>query len=148
MPSHDIIDNRKHKLADRITTILSSSEAAHFAVGYFFLSGFEAIAPQLTNIKKLRLLIGNTSDRQTIEQIAQGYRHLELMREHLDSYEYSKQIEIDRMAEEGATHIRSSLSLMEQTDEAEILVKNLISTIADGRLEVKIYTKAVLHARN
>jgi superfamily II DNA or RNA helicase len=147
MPSHDIIDNRKHKLADRITTILSSSEAAHFAVGYFFLSGFEAIAPQLTNIKKLRLLIGNTSDRQTIEQIAQGYRHLELMREHLDSYEYPKQIEIDRMAEEGAAHIRSSLSLMEQTDEAEILVKNLISTIVEGRLEVKIYTKAVLHAK-
>jgi superfamily II DNA or RNA helicase len=147
MSSHDIIDNRQHKLADRITTILSSSEAAHFAVGYFFLSGFEAIAPQLTHIKKLRLLIGNTSNRQTIEQIAQGYRHLELIRNELEDERYPKQTEIDRMAEEGAMHIRSSLSLMEQTDEAEELVKNLIDTIAEGRLEVKIYTKGVLHAK-
>ena len=44
MPSHDIIDNRKQKLVDKINCILESSEAAHFAVGYFFISGFTAIS--------------------------------------------------------------------------------------------------------
>ncbi len=39
MPTHDIIDNRKEKLVDHINHILSSTEAARFAVGYFFLSG-------------------------------------------------------------------------------------------------------------
>ncbi|WP_242053457.1 hypothetical protein [Nostoc parmelioides] len=72
MPIHDIIDNRQQKLVDQINCILNSSSSAHFAVGYFFLSGFTAIAEQLTNIKELRLLIGNTSNHQTIEQIAQG----------------------------------------------------------------------------
>lgn len=76
MPNHDIIDNRNHKLVDQINCILDSSEAAHFAVGYFFLSGFTAIADRLINIKELRLLIGNTTNRETIEQIAQGYRQL------------------------------------------------------------------------
>ena len=39
MPSHDIIDNRQERLADPIKRILSSTEAARFAVGYIFISG-------------------------------------------------------------------------------------------------------------
>ena len=83
MPSHDIIDNRNQKLVDKINCILESSEAAHFAVGYFFISGFTAISDRLNNIKQLRLLIGNTSNRETIEQIAQGYKRLELISDKL-----------------------------------------------------------------
>jgi hypothetical protein len=44
MPKHDIIDNRREKLVDHINRILSSTESARFAVGYFFLSGLENIA--------------------------------------------------------------------------------------------------------
>src|SRR5271157_5120197 len=44
MPTHDIIDNRNEKLVDHIKRILSSTERARFAVGYFFLSGLTAIA--------------------------------------------------------------------------------------------------------
>jgi hypothetical protein len=57
--SHDIIDNRKQKSVDRINRILSSTEAARFAVGYFFLSGLESVASRLAAVKELRLLIGN-----------------------------------------------------------------------------------------
>jgi hypothetical protein len=59
---HDIIDNQSIKLADSIRTMLPRSEAAHFAVGYFFLSGLEAVADVLGNVRKLRLLIGNTAN--------------------------------------------------------------------------------------
>jgi len=55
MPTHDIINN-----------ILSSTEAASFAVGYFFLSGFCCIADKLKNVKELRLLIGNTTNHETL----------------------------------------------------------------------------------
>ena len=85
MPSHDIIDNRNQKLVDQINCILESSEAGHFAVGYFFISGFTAISDRLSNIKQLRLLIGNTSNRETIEQIAQGYKRLELISDRLEN---------------------------------------------------------------
>lgn len=44
MPAHDIIDNRKEILVDHINRILSSTETARFAVGYFFLSGLTSIA--------------------------------------------------------------------------------------------------------
>lgn len=55
MLAHDIIDNRKRKLVDNINCILASTEAARFAVGYFFLSGLESIAPRLADVKELRL---------------------------------------------------------------------------------------------
>jgi len=56
MPTHDIIDNRKEILVDHINRILSFSEAARFAVGYFLLSGFTSISHELDGIKELRLL--------------------------------------------------------------------------------------------
>ena len=90
MPSHDIIDNRNQKLVDKINCILESSGAAHFAVGYFFISGFTAINDRLNNIKQLRLLIGNTSNRETIEQIAQGYKRLELISDRIEAESYPK----------------------------------------------------------
>mgnify|MGYP002682309742 CR=1 FL=1 len=61
--------------------MLPGSRSACFAVGYFFLSGLEAVADQLENVHELRLLIGNTSNRETIEQIAEGYRRLEQVRD-------------------------------------------------------------------
>lgn len=79
MPAHDIIDNRKEKLVDHINRILSSTESARFAVGYFFLSGLESIAQRLAGVNELRLLIGNTTNGETLEQMTEGYRRLELV---------------------------------------------------------------------
>jgi hypothetical protein len=63
MPTHDIIDNRDQKLVEHINQILSTTDAARFAVGYFFVSGLEAIADRLDGVRELRLLIGNTTNR-------------------------------------------------------------------------------------
>jgi superfamily II DNA or RNA helicase len=140
----DIIDNRDRHLAEQIRTNLDSSTAAHFAVGYFFLSGFTAIADKLPHIKHLRLLIGNTTNRQTIEQIAQGYQQLELIEDRLDAQTYPNH---QALVTDNSKQVRSQLELMEQSDESETLVKNLVQTIESKRLEVKVYTKGVLHAK-
>ena len=70
---HDIIENRTSFLGDAVRPLLGQSERAHFAVGYFFLSGFKAIAQELEKVQEVRLLIGNTSDRATVEQLAEGH---------------------------------------------------------------------------
>ena len=74
--THDIIDNRNEKLVEHINLILDSTDSLRFAVGYFFLTGFTSIAKELQNLTELRLLIGNTSTRETIEQLAEGYIEL------------------------------------------------------------------------
>ncbi|MGK7938178.1 MAG: helicase-related protein [Xenococcaceae cyanobacterium] len=147
MPSHDIIDNRNQKLVDKINCILSSSEAAHFAVGYFFISGFTAIRDRLNNVKQLRLLIGNTSNRETIEQIAEGYKRLELISDRLEAQSYLKRSERKQIAEETAANVRQGIELLDQTDEAQTLIKNLVQMIEEKRLQVKVYSKGTLHAK-
>ncbi len=147
MPSHDIIDNRNQKLVDKINCILESSEAGHFAVGYFFISGFTAISDRLSNVKHLRLLIGNTSNRETIEQIAQGYKRLELISDRLEAESYPKRSQVKEIKAETAANVRSDIELLDQTDEAQTLIKSLVQMIEEKRLEVKVYTKGTLHAK-
>ncbi len=65
----NIIDNKKdeveRQLLYNVKETLKGSVEAKFAIGYFFLSGFNGIQKELNNenFRKLRLLIGNTSDR-------------------------------------------------------------------------------------
>ncbi len=144
---HDIIDNRNERLVDQINTILSGTESARFAVGYFFLSGFKAIAEKLAYIKELRLLIGNTTNRETLEQIAEGHKRLELVKEAAEAQVYPRRTDVKRMASETASNIRTSAEVMDQTDEAEQTVRTLARMIEEKRLSVKLYTKGRLHAK-
>ncbi len=147
MPTHDIIDNRKEILVDHINRILSSTESAWFAVGYFFLSGLTSIADKLRGVKELRLLIGNTTNRETLEQLAEGYRRLELVKDAVEAQAYPKRAEARQMAVETAENVRSSMELMDQTDEGENLIKEMVRMIEDKRLKVRVYTKGRLHAK-
>lgn len=147
MPTHDIIDNRSEKLVDHMKRMLDSTETARFAVGYFFLSGLESIAERLDGVKELYLLIGNTTNRETIEQMAEGYRRLELVQEAVEAQSYPKRIEMSRMATETIKNIRVTVEQMDQTDQAEKLVKTLVRMIEEKRLHIRVYTKGRLHAK-
>ncbi len=111
MPTHDIIDNRRDKLVDSIKRMLDSTEYARFAVGYFFLSGLESIAERLDGVKELRLLIGNTTNRETLEQLAEGYRKLELVQDALEAQQYPKRTDMSRMAAATAENIRATVEV-------------------------------------
>jgi hypothetical protein len=147
MPAHNIIDNRDEKLIDHIKRILPSADAAKFAVGYFFLSGLEAVAAELDGVSKLRLLIGNTTNRETMEQIAEGYHRLELASASIEKEQYVKRTEQKNRTEKTAENIRHTVERMDQTDDAQALVRSLIKLITEKRLEVRVYTKGRLHAK-
>jgi superfamily II DNA or RNA helicase len=147
VPTNDIIDNRKQILADRINRILSTTEMARFAVGYFFVSGFTSIAYKLKEVKELRLLIGNTTNQETIEQLAEARHRLELVKDIAEEQAYPKRTQIKEIAENTAQNIRSAIEYMDQTDEGEMLVNEMVRMIEEKRLKVKVYTKGRLHAK-
>lgn len=147
MPQHDIIDNRNEKLVEHINRVLASSASARFAVGYFFLSGFTSIAARLQNLKELRLLIGNTTNRETLEQLVEGHNRLEAACEILEAESYRTRGEAKQIAENAAASLRASMENMEQTEENAALVHTLAGMIAEQRLKVRIYTKGRLHAK-
>lgn len=144
---HDIIDNRSEKLLDHIKRILPGSERARFAVGYLFLSGLKPIRQHLEQLREIRLLIGNTTDRETLETLAEGYKRLDLLGEAIEDWRYRKRVEMQRSAEETASNLRTAISLMDQTDEDEATVRTVLRLIQEGRLKVRVYTKGRLHAK-
>jgi superfamily II DNA or RNA helicase/HKD family nuclease len=147
MSGHDIIDNRDDKLVDHINSILKSTEKAKFAVGYFFLSGFEAVQKYLKDLKEIKLLIGNTTNRSTLEQLSEGYKRLELVQEAEKRMRFVKRSKEKEMQQETAQNIKESIELMDQTDESEGLVSTLARLIEEKKLKVKVYTKGRLHAK-
>lgn len=143
----DIIDNRGEKLADRIRTMLASSQAAHFAVGYFFVSGLDSLADRLGDVRELRLLIGNTSNQETIEQLAEGYRRLDLVADELDAQAYPQRGRMRQMVQATGQNVRDALAAMDQTDAAQATVQTLVRMIEERRLKVRVYTRGRLHAK-
>ncbi len=144
---HDIIDNRNEKLVEHINLILDSTEKARFAVGYFFLSGFQSIAEELKDVKELCLLIGNATNRETLEQLVEGHQRLEQVAEIAESQIYPKRADLRQMADDTAENISQSVEFMDQTDDAEALIKSLVEMISEKRLLVRVYTKGRLHAK-
>lgn len=144
---HDIIDNRREKLLDHIQRILPSTERARFAVGYLFLSGLKPLRPHLERLREIHLLIGNTTDRETIETLAEGYKRLERLEEAAEGWRYPKRLEMQRAAEETAANVAETFALMGQTDEDEATVRTVLRLIEAGRLKVRVYTRGRLHAK-
>lgn len=147
MTTHDIIDNRTEKLIDHLNQILGTSERARFAVGYLFLSGLTSVAKRLLGMQELRLLIGNTTNRETVETLAEGFRRLDLAAEEVEKQVYPKRTEATKIAGDTAGNLRNAVEWMDQTDEAQELISGLIRMIEEKRLKVRVYTKGRLHAK-
>ena len=143
----DIVDNKSSLLVDHINGILPTSDAAKFAVGYFFLSGFSAIQEKLDGLQNLRILIGNTTSRETIEQISEGYKRLELARAAEEKEQFLTKRETRVRTEQTAETLQRTIELMDQTDTEQALVHWLIRLIESKRLHVNVYTKGRLHAK-
>jgi hypothetical protein len=105
----DIIGNQTTYLGDAVRPLLNQSESAHFAVGYFFLSGFKAIAAELEKVQQLRLLIGNTSNQSTIEQLAEAHVSREFIAARLKEAEFQNAKQRAKLVDEGEERIRERL---------------------------------------
>ena len=145
--THDIIDNRNEKLIEHVNLILDSTDRARFAVGYFFLTGFTSIANELQNLTELRLLIGNTSTRETIEQLAEAKQELSAIENATDELTYSSRATRRERSTETTENLRKCIDAMPQTDGSEQLIKTLVNMIVSKKLKVKVYTKERLHAK-
>jgi len=143
----DIVDNRSVKLTDRVCQYLQQSRAAHFAVGYFYVGGFEAIAAAVPGLEKLRLLIGPATSRNTAEQIARGYQARQLIEQQWLNEVTPRSVERTRMRHATSDDVRKTMSLLDQTDENEQVLRDLTQLVADGTIEVRVYTREPLHAK-
>jgi hypothetical protein len=111
-----LIDNQEYRLADAINAIVPHASVGRFAVGYFFVSGFNAVADHLSQLDKLYLLIGTTTNRETLEQLALGYRRRTLIEEKLREQRFSP---VDRAMGETLVAISQHISELQPGEREE-----------------------------
>lgn len=143
----DIINNRGQELETFLRQMATSAEIARFAIGYLFLPGLARLADHLQHLKELRLLIGNTTNRETLEQLAEAYRHIDLAAGEADALAYPKRTKARQMMVATGENLRSVLELMDQTNEHQTSVNVLMEMVALKRLKVRVYTRGRLQSK-
>ena len=133
-------------LLDRLKEMLGSSARADFAVGYFFISGFDAVAESLAGLRKTRILVGQ-ADKEVTEQVAYGLQQAEAIRARQEADAVTRRSEREEAARKAAAGVGKGASLMPQNAESERAVAALRDMVAAGRVEVRSYARGPLHAK-
>lgn len=142
-----IIDNNGKTLLDEIKLSLTKTELARFAVGYFFISGFKEIYKDIENITELKLLIGNATDRQTCEQIAEAHLASSLPEYEIKQAKFRNNEKKQQVIKSTKTDFENRISQLHQTEENIKFIISLKELIKSGKLKIHIYTKGRLHAK-
>lgn len=143
----DVLATKDVRLAEVLCELLPQSRRFSSAVGFFFLSGLREIGDALASVDEIRLLIGNTSTRETIEQLAEVHNHLDPITDELESRRFSKRSERAERVRQTAEHIRDSLALMDQSERDERITMLLLELLRSGKLRVRVYTRGRLNGR-
>jgi superfamily II DNA or RNA helicase len=143
-----IIDNKDHNLlVDHVNKLLDNSQFSRMAVGYFYLSGFEAIREKLDKIQHLKLIIGNRTNQATLEELVEGHEQKDSIERKLRQQQRpGKQVK-KTILEETKDKYDTDLELMEQTESAQKGLAALWELIKDNRIEIRMYTKGTLHSK-
>jgi len=142
-----VIDNEKIKLVKRLQEYLPDAQRVSIAVGYFLISGFAPLMDKFDTIEKsantdhvIRLLMSPTTDHRTAEVLLAGHEDREAVRRKVGAWA--------SLGPEGVKkHIRESIEHMPQTSTDQAVVAKIMSLIASGKLQVRVYTKTRLHAK-
>lgn len=127
----------ERNLYDRFNKILKSNTKFYdMLVGYFRTSGFYLMYPAMNDIEKIRILVGLNVDRKTI-QIIQAAENEQM------SFEMSHKEVKDEFTEDVAEEMQNS----EDSFRVEQGVKTFIEWLKNGKLEMRIYPEAPIHAK-
>jgi len=70
-----ITNEKNRRLLDRFNVLIKDTKFFDVLVGYFYTSGFYAIYKSLEKTEKIRILIGISTSRQTLDLINQSKSH-------------------------------------------------------------------------
>jgi len=147
---HRIIDNStgENSLLNRIESYIPMSKSLKIATGYFFIKGFNHLINKLDKLENIDIIIGNSSNKETIEEIALGYRYLDDAAEEIESNDkkLTKRAK-EPLIETTKSDVRLSIETSEVTDENEMTLKRLADFIKEKKLRLKVYLKNKLHSK-
>lgn len=145
---YGLVDNQRVKLLDVLKEVLVSGQYKQIdvAVGFLFISGLREIQEELDEFfsqgGKMRIVIGNQTDKETYEQLSMAYHSLEVLKKIKEKSQRNKS-NLDEQAED----LEKNTNFMEQTEENERFLNKLVSWLEKGNIEIKVYVKEFMHAK-
>ncbi len=133
-------------LLARLKEMLASAARADIAVGYFFISGFEAVADDLSRLDKVRILVGRT-DRRVLEEVALGLQQTQALQARLDADALVQRRQRAEIAQQAVDRIAEGVAVLPQDRGTEAAVAKLRDMAASGKVEVRAYLRSPLHAK-
>lgn len=122
------------KLEDRFKSTLVNVETFDILVGYFRTSGFKALCNEFENIDKIRILIGLSTDKQTVETYKQS-KQLDFLESHSNTKDiFSKELE-------------KELYSSEDNYDVEYSIRKFVEFLRSGKLELRAFPSRDLHAK-
>jgi len=130
----EFITNEKgNTLLERLNELVSRTEKLDILVGYFYISGFYQIYRSLEEVEKVRILIGLNTEIQVADAV-QGNLKIQ--------FESAKKIK-DSISKKYIDEV----AIAEDDADVEEGMFKFIEWLRSGKLEIKIYDKAPLHAK-
>lgn len=124
-------------LYSRFAAILkSNTQFFDVLVGYFRTSGFFKLYPALEDVEKIRILVGLNVDRFTVHIIDRANEKIKYSSVSSKEGREIFEEEVEKEFEEAST-----------TSEVEKGVRVFIDWLKSGKLEMRMYTEAPIHAK-
>ncbi len=132
------IDDAPVSVLDQLTP-LANSALVRFAPGYAYLEGLFRLIPLLSRAREVRLLIGNLTHQETLEQLAQRGHRLEPVHEASDARRYLTLPQTRQVAATTVTGFRECLEAMEQTKSNQDAGRLTLDLLERQRLQVRVH---------
>lgn len=129
-----ITNEKGQNLLERFKVLIKDTEFFDVLVGYFYTSGFHALYRSLEKTKKIRILIGISTNRQTLNLIEEA-RQQELQFSHAETKEHFSDLLVGEMAN------------AEDSKKVEQGVAKFLEWLKIGKLEIKAYPTENIHAK-
>jgi superfamily II DNA or RNA helicase len=131
-----ITNEGENNLRDRFKVLLTDTRFFDVLVGYFFTSGFYTLLTSLGNTEKIRILIGISTNRNTLDVIQEANSQLDL-------FEFSHAETRQRLGET----VAHEMEVSEDNSNVEEGANRLIEWILKGKVEIKAYPSGNIHAK-
>ena len=131
-----ITNEGSQNLKERFKDLIKTTKFFDCLVGYFFVSGFHSIYKSLESTKRVRILIGISTNKQT-------YNLLEEAKNTQTSLQFSHAETKERLG--GA--MEKEMEDAEDSQNTEEGVLKFIEWIKSGKLQIKAYPSEKIHAK-
>jgi len=131
-----ITNEGSQNLRERFKELIKDTDFFDCLVGYFYVSGFHSIYKSLESTKKVRILIGISTNKQTYGLLGEA-----------KSSQTALQFSHAETKEQLGVEVEKEMEEAEDSQNTEEGVLKFIEWIKSGKLQIKAYPSEKIHAK-